>query len=68
MNALFKIILGIFVVLVGIYIYVSGWLNGFFAQQFKNLLFLILGNIPGLIILIGIVILILGFSDLGSKN
>ena len=68
MNALFKIILGIFVVLVGIYIYVSGWLNGFFAQQFKSLLFLILGNIPGLIILIGIVILILGFSDLGSKN
>ncbi|HLC73678.1 MAG TPA: hypothetical protein VJH20_03510 [Candidatus Nanoarchaeia archaeon] len=68
MNALFKTILGLFVIIVGIYIYISGWLNGFFAQQFKNLLFLILGNIPSLIILIGVVILILGFSDLGSKN
>ena len=68
MKGLFKIILGLFVILIGVYIYLSGWLNGFFAQQFKTLLFLILGNIPGLVILIGLVILLLGFGELNSKS
>ena len=67
MNGIFKTILGIFVVIVGLYLYVSGWFNGFFAQQLKQLFFLIIGNIPGLIILIGLVILILGFTELKSR-
>lgn len=67
MKGLFKTLLGVFVIIIGIYIYISGWFNGFFAQQFKDLLFLLIGNIPGLLILIGLVILLIGLSDLKSS-
>ena len=67
MSGPFKAILGVFIILIGLYIYVSGWFNGFFANNFKLLLFMFLGNIPGLIILVGLVMLILGMTELGSK-
>lgn len=68
MKGLFKTLLGIFIIVIGIYIYVSGWFNGFFASQLKNLIFLLIGNIPALLILIGLVIIIIGLSDLKSNN
>ena len=68
MKGLFKTLLGIFIIVIGIYIYVSGWFNGFFASQLKSLVFLLIGNIPALLILIGLVIIIIGLSDLKSKN
>jgi len=67
MKGLFKVLLGIFIIIIGIYIYISGWFNGFFATQLKNLIFLLIGNIPGLIILIGLVVAILGFGEASSK-
>ncbi|MBS3149085.1 hypothetical protein J4455_00115 [Candidatus Woesearchaeota archaeon] len=68
MKGLFKALLGIFIIVIGVYIYISEWFNGFFARQFKNLIFLLIGNIPGLLILIGLVIIMIGLSDLKSNN
>ena len=67
MNAAIKLIVGLLLILVGLYAYLSKWINGFFGDQFVLMLKLIIGNIPGLIILIGLILLLLGFSDLKSK-
>ncbi|MBI2670901.1 hypothetical protein HYX18_02915 [Candidatus Woesearchaeota archaeon] len=67
MNGAMKVIIGLLLILVGLYAYFSNWLNGFFGKQFMVMLKLIFGNIPGLVILIGLVVLLLGFSDLKSK-
>ncbi len=64
MNGAIKIVTGLILILVGLWVYLSKWLNGFFGEQFVTILKLILGNIPGLIILIGLIVLLLGFSDL----
>jgi len=63
MNGAIKVVFGLLVIIAGLYIYLSGWFNGFFAHQFMNALKLVIGNIPGLIILIGLVMLLLGISD-----
>ena len=64
MNGALKVIMGLILILVGLYAYFSNWFNGFFGHQFMLMLKLIIGNIPGLVILIGLIMLLLGFSDL----
>jgi hypothetical protein len=64
MNGALKGIIGLILIVVGVYIYVSGWFNGFFAKEFINLLKLIVGNIPGLIALICLLFAFLVFSVL----
>ena len=67
MNGVLKVIVGLLFILAGLYTYFSSWFNGFFGKQFMAAFNLIVGNIPGLIILIGLIILLLGFSDLKAK-
>jgi hypothetical protein len=67
MNGVLKVIVGLLLILAGLYTYFSSWFNGFFGRQFMAALYLVIGNIPGLVILIGLVVLLLGFSDLKSK-
>ena len=67
MNGAMKVIIGLLLMLAGLYVYFSNWFNGFFGKQFLAMFYLLIGNIPGLVILIGLVILLLGFSDLKSK-
>ncbi len=67
MNGIMKVIIGLLLILAGLYTYLSNWFNGFFGRQFMTMLYLIIGNIPGLVILIGLVVLLLGFSDMKNK-
>lgn len=67
MNGALKVIIGLLLILAGLYTYFSNWFNGFFGKQFMAAVNLIIGNLPGLVILIGLIILLLGFSDLKSK-
>lgn len=67
MNGIMKVIIGLILILAGLYTYLSSWFNGFFGREFMAMLYLIIGNIPGLVILIGLVVLLLGFSDMKNK-
>ena len=67
MNGAIKVVTGLILILVGLWVYLSNWVNGFFGKQLLLILKLILGNIPGLIILIGLIVLLLGFSDLKNN-
>lgn len=66
MSGAIKVVAGLLLILVGLWVYLSNWLSGFFGKQFLIMLKLILGNVPGLVILIGLVVLLLGLSDLKS--
>ncbi len=64
MHGSMKLIIGLLLMIAGIYAYLSGWFDGFFATQLKMLFWLVIGNIPGLIALIGLIMFLLGVSDI----
>ena len=64
MSGAIKVVLGLILILVGLWVYLSKWFHGFFGNQFMAMLYLILGNLPGLVILIGLIVLLLGLSDI----
>jgi len=64
MNGALKVVIGLILIVIGVYAYLSGWFGGFFAHQLKSIFFLAIGNIPGLVVLIGLVMFLLGISDM----
>lgn len=67
MSGIIKVVGGLLLILAGLWVYLSKYLNGFFGKQFLLMLKLLIGNIPGLVILIGLITLLLGFSDLKNR-
>lgn len=64
MNGALKVVIGLILIVIGVYAYLSGWFGGFFARELKNIFFLTIGNIPGLVAFIGLIFFLLGISDM----
>lgn len=58
-----KVLIGLILMIGGVLIY---WYSSTALSQLKALFWLVVGNIPALIILIGLVMLLIGFSDIKS--
>ena len=63
MHGAVKLLIGLLLIIAGVWGYIA-WSTAW--QQLKLAFWLIIGNIPGIIIIIGIILLLLGFSDLKS--
>ena len=56
-----KVLIGLILIIGGVLTY---WYSSMAFSQLKALFWLFLGNIPALVILIGLVMLLMGFSEL----
>lgn len=56
-----KVVIGLVLIIGGVLAY---WYSSLAFSQLKALFWLVVGNIPALVILIGLVLLLMGFSDM----
>ncbi len=61
MKGVLQLIIGLLLIMAGVWVYLA-W--NFAGKQFLNALYLVVGNLPGLVILIGLVVLLVGISNL----
>ncbi len=61
MNGAIKILMGLILMIVGVWVYLT-W--NMALTQLKNLFWLFVGNLPALIIFIGLIAFLLGISDM----
>ena len=58
-----KVVIGLILIIGGVLTY---WYSSTAFSQLKALFWLVVGNIPAFLILIGLVVLLMGFSDVKS--
>ena len=58
-----KVVIGLILIIGGVLTY---WYSSLAFLQLKALFWLVVGNIPALVILIGLILLLIGFSDVKS--
>lgn len=63
MNGAVKLLIGLLLMMVGVWIYLT-WNRALI--ELKNLLWLFVGNLPALVIFIGLIVFLLGISDMKS--
>jgi len=56
-----KVVIGLVLIIGGVLTY---WYSSLALLQLKTLFWLVVGNIPALVILIGLILLLMGFSDM----
>jgi len=68
MKGAMKLIGGLLLIIVGIYIYATNWqiwgTYAFFRHELIELLKLFIGNIPLIVIIVGLILILLGSSDM----
>ena len=61
MKGVLQLIIGLLLIIAGVWIYLAlPW----FGRAFVNALYLVVGNIPGIVVLIGLIVLLVGISNL----